>query len=174
MPSPITTQPVSAMSSGGVSPLQNPMAQSTPKPNPMAAPTNNGQANYNSNQSIPDFLGMTPAMIEQMMKQYTNGGSQYYDPSSDPVYQSMMQLATKQADKAGLDTMEEMNSRGILNSTVTSDRVGQIKQGASDAVLGSIPGLAANFMNQQSNNQAGAQSFLNSLLGAGQFQQTFG
>lgn len=138
----------------------------------MAGPTNNGQTNWNSNQSIPNFLGMTPDMIQQIMGGYT-GGNQYYDPNSDPVYKSMMELATKQADAAGLSTMEDMNERGILNSTITSDRVGQIKQGASDAVLGAIPGLAGNFQNQQANNQAGMQNLLNSILGAGQFQQSF-
>lgn len=160
-PSPVTTQPVTQTGGG-----------STPYVPSTAAPTNNGQANWNSNQSIPDFNGMTEEMIQQIMAGYTSGG-QSYDPGNDPVYQSMLQLANKQADSAGLSTMEDMNERGILNSTVTSDRVGQIKQGASDAVIGAIPGLSANFQNQQMNNQNGMQNLLNTVLGAGQFQQQF-
>lgn len=126
----------------------------------------------NSNQTVPDFLAMTPEMIQKAMEGFTGGG-QYYNPDSDPVYKSMYDLANKQADKAGLQTMEAMNDRGILNSTITSDRVGQIKQGASDAVLSSIPGLAANFDNKMANNAAGLQNLLNTVLGAGQFQQGF-
>lgn len=126
----------------------------------------------NSNQTIPDYLGMTPDMIKQAMNGYTSG-SQYYDPSKDPVYNSMLELSQKQADKAGLQAMESMNDRGILNSTITSDRVGQIKQGASDAVLASIPGLAGNFDAKQSSNAAGLQNLLSTVLGAGQFQQSF-
>lgn len=127
----------------------------------------------NSNQTVPDYLGMTPDMIKQAMNGFTSGGSQYYDPSKDPVYNSMLELSQKQADKAGLQAMETMNDRGILNSTITADRVGQIKQGASDAVLASIPGLAGNFDAKQSANSAGLQNLLNTVLGAGQFQQTF-
>ena len=119
--------------------------QPTRDANGTVGPTDNGFANWNSNQSIPDYGAMTPDMIQKIMSGYTNG-SQYYDPSQDPVYNSMLELSGKQADKAGLATMEEMNARGILNSTVTSDRVGQIKQGASDAVLGAIPGLAAKLL----------------------------
>lgn len=127
----------------------------------------------NSNQTVPDYLGMTPEMIQKAMDGLSGTGNQYYDPSKDPVYGSMLELSQKQADKAGLQTMEAMNDRGILNSTITTDRVGQIKQGASDAVLASIPGLASNFDNKMANNNAGLQNLLNSVLGAGQFQQTF-
>lgn len=133
---------------------------------------NNPPSRTNSGQTVQDFLGMTPDMIKKIMDGYTTG-SQYYDPSKDPVYNSMFELSQKQADKAGLQAMEQMNDRGILNSTITSDRIGQIKQGASDAVIGSIPGLANNFDNKQANNQNGLQNLLNSVLGAGQFQQTF-
>ncbi len=41
-----------------------------------------------------------------------------YNPQSDPEYQTMVNAATQ-------SVMESMNSRGILNSTVTSDQVTQ-------------------------------------------------
>ncbi len=141
--------------------------------NGMMGSTTYDNSNYNSNQSRPDFLGMTPDMIQQIMSGM-QGSGQYYDPSKDPVYQSMLELSSKQADKAGLQAMETMNDRGILNSTVTADRIGQIKQGASDAVLSSIPGLASNFDNKQLANSQSMQNLLNSVINAGQFQQTFG
>lgn len=127
---------------------------------------------WNSNQTVPDYLGMTPDMIKNAINGIS-GGSQYYDPDQDPVYKSMVELSQKQADKAGLQAMELLNERGILNSAVTVDRLGQIKQGASDAVLAQIPGLASAFNNKQAQNSASMQNLLNSLISAGQFQQTF-
>lgn len=151
-----------------------PVTEVAPKPYvpTTAAPTDNGQVNWNSNQSIPDFGSMTPEMIQQLIAGYANGGQQY-DPATDPAYQAQLSLANKQADAAGLSTMEDMNERGILNSTVTSDRVGQIKQGASDAVIGNIPGMQANFQNQQANNLNGLQNLLQTVMGGAEFQQTF-
>jgi hypothetical protein len=150
-----------------------PTQETATAPSGMAAPTDHGIENWNSNQSKPDYLGMTPDMIQKALAGLTGGGQQY-NPENDAVYQAMQKLNESQSNKASLDSMEQMNERGILNSTVTSDRIGQIKQSGSDALLGMIPGLSANHQNQQANNQAGLQNLLNSVLGAGQFQQTFG
>ena len=127
---------------------------------------------WKSNQTVPDYLGMTTDMIQKALGNATSG-SQYYDPTQDPVYKSMLELSQKQADAAGLKAMELLNERGILNSAVTVDRLGQIKQGASDSVLASIPGLAANFNNKQAQNAASLQNLLSSVISAGQFQQNF-
>lgn len=140
--------------------------------NGTVGPTNNGKDNWNSNQSIPDYGAMQPDMIKAIEAGYANGGRQY-DPNTDPAYQAQLLLANKQADAAGLSTMEDMNDRGILNSTITSDRVGQIKQGASDAVIGNIPGMQANYNEQQARNQAGYSDLLKTVMGGGQFQQEF-
>lgn len=139
----------------------------------MAAPTvNSTSGRWNSNQSIPDYLGMTPDMIQKALGQVTTD-SQYYDPEKDPVYQAMFQLGQNQSKKATANAMEVMNERGILNSTVASDRMGQINQSASDAILGSIPGLAANFDNKQMANMQALQSLIGTVMQGGQFQQTF-
>lgn len=154
-----------------VSDLFNPAQTTVRDVNGTAAPVNNGQANWNSNQSIPDYGAMTPEMIKQIQNGYLNNPA--YDPATDPAYQASLALANKQANAAGLSTMEDMNERGILNSTITSDRVGQIKQGASDAVIGNIPGLQANYNNNHQNNMNGLSNLLNTTIGASQFQQTF-
>lgn len=127
---------------------------------------------WKSNQTVPDYLGMTTDMIQKALGTATSN-SQYYDPTQDPVYKSMLELSQKQADAAGLQAMELLNERGILNSAVTVDRLGQIKQGASDSVLAAIPGLAANFNNKQAQNAASLQNLLSSVISAGQFQQNF-
>jgi LysM repeat protein len=76
--------------------------------------------------------------IDALMKQGPN-----YNVENDPVYQSMVEMAKKQAASASVSAMEDMNDRGILNSTVTSDRLGQIQQGAMDQVTAAIPELEA-------------------------------
>ncbi|MGR6906144.1 hypothetical protein [Lysinibacillus sp. BSL11] len=170
------TSPTNGVSSNGVSSnnqsvINNAVPNQTIQ-NGMAASTPQIDERWQSKQTVPDYLGMTSDMIQKALAGATSG-SQYYDPEQDPVYKSMLELSQKQADAAGLQAMEVMNERGILNSAVTADRLGQIKQGASDAVLASIPSLSANHSNKQAQNAASLQNLLNSVIGAGQFQQTF-
>lgn len=54
-----------------------------------------------------------------------------YDPKSDPVYQAALASARANAQNAGGDAMADLNKRGILDSTITSDRVAGI---SADAV----------------------------------------
>ncbi|MEQ6049471.1 hypothetical protein U2I53_10535 [Lysinibacillus capsici] len=159
----------SGLSSNNQSSVNNTFQNQNAQP-VSTAPTVNER--WQSKQTVPDYLGMTPDMIQKALAGATSG-SQYYDPEQDPVYKSMLELSQKQADAAGLQAMEVMNERGILNSAITADRLGQIKQGASDAVLASIPSLSANFSNKQAQNAASLQNLLNSVISAGQFQQTF-
>lgn len=51
-----------------------------------------------------------------------------YSAESDPQYQAALRNAQRNAQTAGQNAQEELNARGILNSTVTSDRLGQIQQ----------------------------------------------
>jgi hypothetical protein len=62
-----------------------------------------------------------------------------YNPESDPRYQAYKKLYEKQAGVASQNAMETFNDRGILNSTVTSDRLGQIQQDAQQNALADIP-----------------------------------
>lgn len=70
-----------------------------------------------------------------------NGGFNY-DPNTDPSYAALKQSAATQSKVAQKQAMDTMNDRGILNSTVTSDRVAQIGQTAQDAVTAQIPTLS--------------------------------
>ncbi|MGK9252360.1 hypothetical protein [Paenibacillus humicus] len=69
--------------------------------------------------------------IEAMLKEpgYTPGTFSY-DPGSDQVYQAALARAKVNAQSAGGDAMAELNKRGILDSTITGDRVAQIGQDA--------------------------------------------
>lgn len=52
------------------------------------------------------------------------------DPNSDPVYQRALTQAKSNAQSASGDAMAALNKRGILDSTITSDRVAGIQQDA--------------------------------------------
>jgi hypothetical protein len=76
--------------------------------------------------------------FEGMMNQPTT-----YNPEADPRYQAYKKLYEKQAGVASQNAMETFNDRGILNSTVTSDRLGQIQQDAQQNALAAIPDFYA-------------------------------
>lgn len=65
----------------------------------------------------------------------------HYDPTTDAAYKSLEELAQRQAKVASKGAMENMNDRGILNSTITSDAIGHIEQSAQDSVVAQIPNL---------------------------------
>lgn len=61
--------------------------------------------------------------------------NQPYDYASDPYYQSQVRLAEQEGKQAGQQASEYLNQRGILNSTITADRVAQAMQDARTARL---------------------------------------
>lgn len=93
---------------------------------------------------------------ESMMDQPLN-----YNPESDPRFQAYQTLYNKQAEQASRQSMETMNDRGILNSTVTSDRLGQIQQDAQGRAMAHVPEFYAQAQ-QERNDQL---SNVGSLLG---------
>lgn len=80
-----------------------------------------------------------------------------YNPQADPQYQALLQQAQRGAQQATRTAEEELNARGILNSTVTSDRLGQIQQQAQQSVTDLIPQLQQQAYSQRQNE-------LNNLL----------
>lgn len=66
-----------------------------------------------------------------------------YDPNTDPVYQKALTQAKVNAQGASGDAMASLNKRGILDSTITSDRVAGIQQDAiSNVETNLMPQLA--------------------------------
>lgn len=51
-----------------------------------------------------------------------------YNPYQDPNYQNALQMARRNAELASNRNLAEMNRRGILSSTITSDRGARIQQ----------------------------------------------
>lgn len=123
-------------------------------------PANNSGSSSGSSTSYPSYSDILnsfdPTSLEsyKQMKKYTQmyeaalGKKFSYNPSSDPLYSQMSDLMDKNSSLASRTAMEELNSRGILNSTITSDRVGQItKDNASQL------NTFANNLRDQSYNQ---------------------
>jgi hypothetical protein len=93
-----------------------------------------------------------------------------YDPNTDPSYLAYKQLASAQAKDASGAAMETLNSRGILNSSITRDDVAGIEQKYAAQAAAQIPILQQQAYNQ--NRDRVADVF--KLLGNSQDQQQRG
>jgi hypothetical protein len=96
-----------------------------------------------------------------------------YDPQTDAAYKSLEATAQSQAKAASASAMETMNDRGILNSTITSDRLGQIEQSAQDAVTAQIPTLQNQAYQQYANKLGTLNSLWTETLGQANTDRSF-
>ena len=108
-----------------------------------------------------------------------------YNPEKDPKYIAAKKIAGKEAEGAKMDTMETMNDRGIMNSSITASQLGQIEQEAADHILSLIPGFEANARADYNDKYAQMSDFWKTTLAQGnnsrdfaedkrRFEQTFG
>lgn len=91
-----------------------------------------------------------------------------YNPQTDPVAQSYQQQFQQGAQQASNRAMADMNRRGILDSSITGDRVTRIQQEANQGFQNLIPGLAQNHYARQQQQIGNTMNMFNTLLGAGQ------
>lgn len=87
-----------------------------------------------------------------------------YNPETDPRYQAYRQLAQARAADASRQTMEALNSRGILNSSVTATQLGEIQQGAEQQALAAIPEFYAQAMQQRQLDLQNAADLLRTVI----------
>lgn len=149
---PTTTKPGSSKSSPSTSkpstttkpktpPVQAPKKPSTkPATPPKTTPPKTTAPKVDPSQQKLDDLWKQAQGYKTQLDALMNGGFTY-DPTTDASYKALQELAQKNAKTASAGAMETMNDRGILNSTVTSDRLGQIEQTAQDEVTRAVPGL---------------------------------
>lgn len=74
------------------------------------------------------------------------------DVTRTPYYESSLEAVQQGADLAAKNSMEAMNARGILNSTITTDRDAQIRQQAVTQALPSIIEKAYGMQQGEFNN----------------------
>lgn len=80
-----------------------------------------------ASQSRPSYQQEAQSLLDMMKSRATQQSREFsYDPQSDPAYQAALQRARSNIDAGNAQAQAEMNRRGILNSTITSDRMGEI------------------------------------------------
>lgn len=72
---------------------------------------------------------------DKYLGQYENAITQPVDITQLPEFGAMVNYATQHGNIASRQALEEINSRGILDSTVAADRVAQIKHQAQNDIL---------------------------------------
>lgn len=101
---------------------------------PAIRPSTVGIAAQAASQPKPPAMpASTPATPVAAQPAAAQPGQFSYDPNTDPIYQAALASAKANAQSAGGDAMAELNKRGILDSTITGDRVSGIM---ADAVSG--------------------------------------
>jgi hypothetical protein len=99
-----------------------PYIYATPEADSKTYADPNQLAMADNNYAMQEALQQYKQRISQPIQQFS------YDPNSDPAYQSALQQARQNAQTAGNNAMVALGSRGIGNSSITSDRVAQIQQ----------------------------------------------
>lgn len=96
-----------------------------------------------------------------------------FNPETDPTYQAAKTLAQANRKTATQDTLETMNSRGLVNSSITTSQIAQIDQEAENKPLELIPQLQANAVNQRQQGISNIASLAGLMLDSGQDQRNF-
>jgi hypothetical protein len=86
-----------------------------------AAPATSATAATKTNaQQGSDYMSQMAAIAQRQATPFS------YDPNSDPAYQAALTRAKANIADGTAQTEAEMNRRGLLNSTITSDRSAEI------------------------------------------------
>lgn len=83
-----------------------------------------GLQNRNSTKKVQGLMGQ----IETAINAPPQPKEWNYNLAEDPIYKAALNRAAANAQTASGNAMAELNRRGILNSTITGDRLGQIQQ----------------------------------------------
>lgn len=89
-----------------------------------------------------DYLEAANKYQTQLDKMMTNGFT--YDYTTDNAYNALKQQVEAGAKQANNQSEAELNSRGILKSSLTDTTIRNTNQSAQNALTQAIPGLEAN------------------------------
>lgn len=103
---------------GYKAPAANTAVANRPISTPVAAPT--ASTKKNNSQQGSEYLEQMKAIANRTITPYS------YNADADPAYQSALKRAAANIETGNSQAQAEMNRRGILNSTITSDRMGEI------------------------------------------------
>lgn len=119
-----------------------------------SAPDPNVQRHQQFMQQQDEIMGKLKGFMETPAQ---------YNPEMDPRYQAFRQLSQARAKDASRAAMEELNNRGILNSSVTGTQLGEIQQNAEQQALAAVPDFYNQAMNQRQNDIRNAGDLLRSV-----------
>lgn len=97
-----------------------PPVEAATTPNPTVANTPSANTQMTNTQQGMDLLSQMKAIANREQTQFS------YDPNADPLYQAALKRAQANIDSGNSATQAELNRRGILNSTITSDRMSEL------------------------------------------------
>lgn len=139
----------------------NASSVSAPQVNQVSAP-----ARSNNMTQYSELMDRMKAIANQSQTPFN------YDPNSDPAYQAALQRARSNIDAGNSQAQAEMNRRGILNSTITSDRMGEIASNEMGRVeYETLPQLMQQAYQRYLNDQQQAQQQFANLGSLAQMYQ---
>lgn len=140
-----------------------PSAPSAPSASSGAALSNNTVTPNTNSQVSNELMNSIREMAQRQSQPFS------YDPNSDPNYQAALQRARSNIDQGNSAAQAEMNRRGILNSTITSDRMGEIASNEMGRVETDVlPQLMQAAYQRYQNDQAQQQQQLSNLMNTAQ------
>ncbi len=83
-------------------------------------PTSTTSAAKNNSQQGSELMDLMRQIATRQATPFS------YDPNSDPAYQAALKRAQSNIEQGNSAVQAELNRRGLLNSTITSDRMGEI------------------------------------------------
>jgi hypothetical protein len=115
-----------------------------------ATPSNTTSASTAAKTNVQQGSGLMDLMRQIATREVTPFS---YDPNSDPAYQAALKRAQANIEQGNAAVQAELNRRGLLNSTITSDRMGEISANELGRVETDVlPSLMQQAYNQYLNN----------------------
>lgn len=109
--------------------------------------------------STQNYSSQTNELLKSMMDRINQPTKEFsYNPQADPAYQAALARAKANINAGNSQAQAEMNRRGILNSTITSDRMGEISAREMGRVeTDTLPSLMQQAYQRYMNDQAQQQ-----------------
>ncbi|WP_029516295.1 hypothetical protein [Paenibacillus polymyxa] len=141
-------------------------APTTTQAQPTAAPFKPINTQSANTQQGSELMGLMKQIATKQSTPFS------YDVNSDPEYQAALQRAQANIKTGTNQTQAEMNRRGILNSTITSDRSAEIAADQMGRVETEVvPALVSQAYSRYQNQQAQEQQQLSNMATLAQMYQ---
>lgn len=124
-----------------------------------------GQAAGDAHSPYNHYYGDAEKLMQDYLKAVNTPFQ--FDAESDPSYKAAKEINNRNAASSSQAAMEALNSRGILDSTITSENVADVYKQAGDATTALIPQLQANAWNQRESNLSNLSGLINTNMNMG-------